>query len=264
MTILNPSVSQYSLTVDAAETIAVMVESADNPWGRRLEDALRFAMGGQCVYPVAPYAAVSHEDFRPDAPELPIVENPSVSGVLDKLQAAGYLTVHDVWRETSSEAYLSDGRIVTALHVARPFALVAVKYQFSAEADHLVVRRGFGHPDHWEITDRSHIVPAGWYLVGETGDYNMIDLSGVAGMDDARADWICWLADLEGFGATRCAAGCDACDRRWLAESGSWHFEADDCDAGSWDFDDAEDIHEPAGTVACPACAIGRVGFSIF
>lgn len=117
--------------MDAAETIAVMVESADNPWGRRLNDALRLAMFAESVYPVAPCAPVAREDFGPDAPtrsDMPDVEAPSVSGVLDKLQDAGYVTVHNAWRETSSEAYLSDGRTVTAVHVIRPFALVTVKY----------------------------------------------------------------------------------------------------------------------------------------
>ncbi|WP_410670642.1 hypothetical protein [Amycolatopsis sp. cmx-4-68] len=51
---------------------------------------------------------------------------------------------------------------------------------------------------------------------------------------------------------------------RWSAESGSWHFRPDDCDADAWDFDDAAEIDDESGTVACPACATGRVGFSIF
>jgi len=267
MTILTASVSRYSLTVDAAETIAAMLESADNPWGRRLNDALNLAMFAESAYPVAPYAPVSREDFRPHGPkrsDMPDVEAPSVSGVLDKLQDAGYVTVHNAWRETSSEAYLSDGRTVTAVHVVRPFVLVTVKYSWSPEANHRAIVTGYGSADRWEIADRSHTVPAGWYLVGEIGDYNMFDLVGVAGIDGEHADWACWLDGLEGFGASHCTAGCQACGARWLAYGDSWHFTADECDADPWEFEEAHEIDETTGTIACPGCGTGRVAFDIF
>lgn len=267
MTILTPSVSRYSLTVDAAETIAALVESADNPWGRRLDDVLRLAMVAESAYPVAPYAAVSHEDFLPGAAkrsDMPDVAAFSVAGVLDKLQDAGYVTVHNAWRETSSEAYLSDGRIVTAVHVLRPFVLVTVKYSWSPEADRRAMMTDHGSADQWDIADRSYTVPAGWYLVGETGDYNMFDLVGVAGIDSEHDDWTCWLDDLEGFGASYCAAGCQTCGARWLAYGDSWHFAADGCDADPWDFEEADEIDETTGTIACPACGTGRAGFDIY
>lgn len=266
MTILIPAVSRYSLTVDAAETITAMVENADNPWGRRLEDALRFAMCAESVYAIAPYATVPHEAFRPDGPErpdMPSVDAPSVSMVLDKLQLAGYVTVHNAWHETSSEAFLSDGRTVTAVHVMRPFALVAVKYSWSAAANRRAVVYGHSYADQWEITDRSYTVPTGWYLVGEVGDYQ-VNLVGVAALNGERPDWACWLDGIEGFGASHCAAGCQSCGARWLAYGDSWHFEPDDCAAAAWDFDDADDIDETTGTIACPACDTGRVAFDIF
>lgn len=267
MTILVPSVSRYSLTVDAAATIAVMVENADNPWGRRLDDALKFAMCAESAYPVAPYADLSHEDFRTDAParpDMPNVAAPSVSGVLNKLQDAGHVTVRTAWRETSSEAYLSDGRTVTAVHVVRPFALVEVTYSWSAEAHHRLVVSGCSSADGWEITDRSYIVPAGWYLVGEVGDYLKLDLVGVAGMASDCADWACWLDNLDGFGVSYCAAGCQSCGAQWLAGAGSWHFQPDECAADPWEFDDADEIVETTGTIACPACGAGRVAFDVF
>lgn len=267
MTILAPSVSRYSLIADAATTIAAMVESADNPWGRRLHDALRCAMYAESAYPVAPYVPVSHEDFRPDAPkrpDMPDVEALSASGVLDKLQDAGYVTVHNAWRETASEAYLSDGRTVTAVHVIQPFALVAVKYSWSPEADRRATISGYGAADRWEIADRTYTVPAGWYLVGEIGDYNVTELVGVAGIDGDRTDWACWLDGLEGFGASYCAAACPSCGNRWLAYGDSWRFMPDECDADAWDFEEAQDIDETTGTIACPACGTGRVAFDIF
>ncbi|MPZ79665.1 MAG: hypothetical protein GEV28_04405 [Actinophytocola sp.] len=240
-----------------------MIDNADNPWGRRLHDALTFATFADSAYPVTPYASVGLADVRPDAPDrldMPDVGDRSASGVLDKLQAAGYVTARTVLRETSSQAYLSDGRTVTAVRVLRPFALVGVEYRFSREANSRAIKYGHAYADQWEITDRSYIVPTGWYLVGETGDY-VTDLVGVAGMD---GDPDGCVFEMEGFGASQCAAGCQSCDARWLAYADSWHFDADDSDADAWDFDDADDIDETAGTVACPACGTGRVGFDIF
>jgi hypothetical protein len=263
MTILKTSVERYSLTVDVSDTIAVMVDNADNQWGLRLYDALTFATWAGSAFAVSPYVGVGLADVRPDAPgrsDMPDVADRSVSGVLDKLRAAGYVTVRTVLRETSSEAYLSDGRTVTVVRVLRPFALVGVDYQFSREANRRASEYGHAYADRWEITDRSYVVPAGWYLVGETGDH-MSALAGVAGMDDDPGGCV---FELEGFGASQCAAGCESCGARWLADADSWHFAADDCDADAWDFDGADDIDETAGTLACPACGTGRVGFDVF
>ncbi|MCE7007085.1 hypothetical protein LWC34_30285 [Kibdelosporangium philippinense] len=241
-----------------------MIDNADNLWGRRLRDALTFAtVAGSPAYAVSPYVRAGLPDFRPDLPErpdMPDVEDRSVAGVLDKLQAAGYVTTRTMLRETSSQSYLSDGRTVTAVQVLRPFALVGVEYQWSREADSRAIRYGHAYADRWEITDRSYIVPAGWYLVGEIGDYTA-ELVGVAGMD---GDTDGWVFELEGFDASQCAAGCQSCGARWMAYGGSWHFDADDCDADAWDFDDADDIDDTSNTVACPACGIGRVGFDIY
>ena|SRR5438067_165376 len=263
MTILEACVSRFSLTVDACDTITVMVDSADNPWGRRLHDALDFALCAESAYAVTPYEGFGVADFRPDAPDrtdMPDVADRFVSGVLGKLQAADYVTARTVLHETSSQAYLSDGRTVTAVQVHRPFALVGVEYRFSCEAQSRVIRYGHAYADRWEITGRSYIVPAGWYLVGETGDYTS-ELAGVAGMDN-DPDGV--VFELEGFDASECAAGCQSCGARWLAYADSWHFEPDDCDAAPWDFDDADGIDEGTNTVACPACGTGRVGFMIF
>ncbi|UJW32619.1 hypothetical protein L3Q67_02175 [Saccharothrix sp. AJ9571] len=244
--------------MDASDTIAVMVDGADNPWGRRLYDALSLATYADSAYVVGPYANVGLRDFRPDAPQWPDVADRTVSGVLGNLQAAGHLTARTVLHETSSEGYLSDGRAVTAVHVVRPFALVAVHYRFSREADSRAIRYGHAYADQWNITDRSYIVPTGWYLVGEVGDYRA-ELSGVAGMN---ADPDGFVFELEGFGASTCSAECGSCGARWSAESGSWHFRAEECDADGWNFDDA-DVDETTGTVSCPACSAGRVGFAI-
>jgi len=72
-----------------------------------------------------------------------------------------------------------------------------------------------------------------------------------------------WLAEQEGFGASRCDARCNGCGGRWYAEAGSWHFSPDpEVDVVAWDFDDADGF-EPDGTICCPDCRCGRVGFSI-
>src|SRR4051794_5077628 len=101
MAILKPVVSQYELSVDAAETVQVMVDSADNPWGRRLFDALTFAVRDpSVVYAVAPYAAVHSSDFAPEASprDMPRVDAGSIGDVLWKLADAGFVSVRDVLR----------------------------------------------------------------------------------------------------------------------------------------------------------------------
>lgn len=262
MTMLEACVSQFSLTVDATDTIQALVDSSDHPWGRRLHDALKFATYAECVYAVEPHARVELVDFRPDAPKYPDVADRSVSGVLGELQAAGYVDTCDVLQEDAGQTYLSEGRTVTAVHVVRPFALVGVDYRFSREANSRAIRYGHAYADRWEITERAYTVPAGWYLVGETGDFTAA-LVGVAGIMGDSDDLLCSLFEIEGFGASTCLAGCGSCGTRWSAESGTCHFRPDDCDADAWDFDDAADVDDESGTVACPACATGRVGFSI-
>jgi hypothetical protein len=160
---------------------------------------------------------------------------------------------------------------VTLVHVVRPFALVGVRYWLTPEANRQVVLTGHAYADRWTVTGRTYQVPPGWYLVGETGDFtsSLVGVAGMAREDDADpysvADGLtCWLHEVEGFGASRCTAECQSCRARWMAESGSWHFEADDCDADGWDFDDATDVDEEHNTVACPSCGTGRVGFLIF
>lgn len=270
MAILEASVSRYSLMVDASDSIRAMLDSAGTPWGRRLHEALMFAMSESVACAVGPCSPVTPEDVRPDSSthaDLPDVADRSVGGVLRRLRGAGFLDTHTVWVETSSEAYLSDGRTVTAVHVVRPFALVGVHYWLTFGARQQVVATGYADADRWKITDRTYIVPAGWYLIGETGDYET-SLVGVAGMardDGCDADILtCWLAEVEGFSASSCAAECASCGARWMAQSGSWHFRADECDADNWDFDDAADVDEECNTVACPSCGTGRVGFMIF
>jgi hypothetical protein len=260
MAALDVRVSQYSLTVDASETIEVMVQNANNPWGRRLHDVLIHAMTGaaDAHFAVSPYVAVSRAELDPrvaDGPGLPDMGDRSVCGVLGKLEAGGFVTTRTVTRESPTENYLTDGRIVTAVEVHRPFVILSVRYGWSPGA------RWSDYADRWDVTDRSYIVPAGWYLVGEVGEH-CYDLAGVAGMDGDSDDTFCWLYGLEGFDASHCMAECGACGARWTADGGSWRFEPDCCDASAWSFDDAEDFG-PSDTIGCPNCGTGRVGFQI-
>jgi len=260
MTFPSVCVSRFSLTVDAAETITNMVDSANNPWGRRLHDVLTFATSGTSAYAVAPYEKVCRDDFHPQPRpgSAPDVGDRSVSGVLVNLEQAGFVACRTVLCETSSETYLSDGRSVTAVHVLRPFVLVGVDYRFSRDANHRAITQGHAYADSWEITDRTYVVRAGWYLVAEIGDFTT-ELAGVAGMDFEPDGW---LFELEGFGASTCAAECDTCQRRWTAEAGSWLFRPD-YGAVAWAFDDA-DVSDDGDTVACPSCDVGRVGFLVY
>jgi hypothetical protein len=273
MTLVEVSFSRFSLTVDAFDTIRAVLESGNTPWGRRLHDALIFATTEETAYAVAPYVPVRPESFCPGAPErgaLPDVADWSVGDVLRKLESSGFVSTHTIWSETSGQAYLSDGRTVTAVHVLRPFALLGVHYSFSYTMYRDIARHGYVYADQWKITDRTYIVPAGWYVMGEIGDYSrsLVGVTGIAARDDAHPDDIAehlayWVSEIDGFGAAHCGAGCDACGGQWLAESGSWHFTPDDDTNDGWDFDNADDFDE-RHTIACPSCGTGRVGFLIF
>jgi len=266
MTILNPVVSQYTLTVDAVDTVEVMVDSADNPWGRRLYDALTYAVREpSVVYVVAPYARTDPSDFRPGvASEAGIlrVDGRSAAEVLRKLAAVGYVSLGDVVREGASGSYLSDDRIVTSVRVLRAFVLVGVDYSWSSDAERRLSEYGYADADRWSVDGRTYTVPVGCYLVAEVGDYHRMDLAGVAAMD---SDCVDWLFELEGFEATECRAWCAACDTSWRASDGSWHFQPDDTSDGQpWAFDNALDFDETTNTIGCPGCGSGRVHFDIY
>lgn len=265
MTLAEVSVSRFSLTVDAFDTIRAVLDSGNTPWGRRLHDALILATTEEAAYADAPYVPIGPESFCPGMPkrgDLPDVADRSVGDVLRKLESSGFVSPYALWSETSGQAYLSNGRTVTAVRVLRPFALVGVRYSFSPTVYRDVARHGYAYADRWEITDRTYIVPAGWYVMGEVGDYvlSLVGVTGIAPSNGAHPDDVAehlayWVSDIDGFGAAHCGAGCDACGGRWLAESGSWHFAPDD---------DAHDDFDEPNTIACPSCGTGRVGFLIF
>jgi hypothetical protein len=262
------SVARYELSVDASDTVRAVLESADMARGQSLADALLMGSCQPDVFIVAPSAPVRAEDFRPGQtpdtrPES--VAAATVDGVLSVLADGGYLESYDVWAETSSQAYLSEGRVLAAVRVLRPFTLLSVVYRWSSSGL-------LGPADQWEITDRTSTVEAGWYLVGLTGDVtgHLVGAAGVdvEGSDDPRdtaGRLTDWAVNVEGFLASHCAAGCDRCRAAWYAESGTWHFtpEHGSTAVDGWDFDDVEDVDD-RGMIACPACRTGRVGFSIY
>ena len=268
MTLTDVSVAQYELWVDGASSVRAVLDSADTDGGAPLTEALELAASGSDVFVVAPSVELRPADFLPGgvADGWAVVSATAVDGVLSALERSGYVAVSGVWSETASGAYLSTGRVLVAVRVLRAFTLAALSYGWSD-------RYGQGPADRCEIAQRSCPVGSGWYVVGMVGDCTCT-LVGAARVDvDDSADpgetaerLTYWAAEIEGFGASHCSAGCDSCGGRWFAESGSWHFTAEhaaDGTADGWDFDDVEDFDEQ-GTAACPACRSGRVGFLIF
>jgi len=268
MTLAAVSVARYELWVDGADTVRAVLDSADTGGGAPLTEALELAATECDVFVVAPSVELCAADFLPGgvADVRAVVSATTVDGVLSALGRAGYVSVHPVWSETASEAYLSTGRVLVAVQVLRDFTLAAMSYGWSDPYAE-------GPADRCEITQRSCPVGPGWYVVGMVGDCSCT-LVGAARVDvDDSADpgetaerLTYWAVEIEGFGASCCSAGCDSCHGRWFAEGGSWHFTAEHGAAGTadgWDFDDVEDF-DARGTVACPACRCGRVGFSIF
>ena len=299
MSIPQPSVEQYTLELDAGESVDAVLDA-----GLRGDDAdalaavLRAATDGPPVFAVAAgitagAGAGSGVGAVVDAAAFVPVTESTVDGALAALAAGGLVVARSVWRERPGQAYLSDGRFFTAVRVLQPFTLLTRDddgrwIRFPADPgrqeEDLAAPRTTAdtapQPDPAQAQSpagvRVGVVPAGWYLVAEVGDL-WPSLVGVTGVDPATVarsvDVSCpgavaerltsWLAELEGFGASRCDARCNGCGGRWYAEAGSWHFSPDpEVDVVAWDFDDADGF-EPDGTICCPDCRCGRVGFSI-
>jgi hypothetical protein len=293
MSIPQPSVEQYTLELDADETVHAVLDA-----GLRGDDAqalaavLHAATDGPPVFAAAAeIIAGAGGDSGIDAAAFMPVSASTVDGVLAALAAGGLVVARSVWQERPGQAYLSDGRFFTAVRVLRPFILFTRGddgrwIRFPADpgrqeedlAAPSTAADTAPQPDQAQAHPgaRVGVVPAGWYLVAEVGDL-WPSLVGVTGVDASTVLWsvdvtcpgavaerlTSWLAELEGFGASRCDARCDGCDGRWYAEAGSWHFTPDpEVDGVVWDFDDADGF-EPDGTICCPDCRCGRVGFSI-
>ncbi|GAA1748640.1 hypothetical protein [Streptomonospora arabica] len=267
MTIMDVDVARYSLTVDARETLSAVLASGNARRGAKLDRILQASLCGvgtaDAAFAVAPFVRVDDDDFRPgpDAgDDWPDVADRDESGVLAAMERAGLVETFDVFSEGVGTSYLNEGRVLTAVRVLRPFAVVTVAYRWTGAR--------LGYADRWTITDRTPVVGTGTYLVGMVGDFAMTYV-GATGLDATGDEpgmsddlLFMWLVEQEGFLASTCLAGCDACGGRWEADGGSWHFQPEYAsDADAFDFDDTED-HD-GDTVACPCCATGRVGFLV-
>jgi hypothetical protein len=263
---LEVMVERYALWVDAAQTVRAVLDGTDTGAGDRLAQALSVAAAVDSVR-IAGVPAGHGGDgavFLPGG-ELLCLSVSTVEDALAGLAAGGLLRVRPVWAEESSAAYLSQGRRLSLVQVRRPFVV------FDA-GDHADDAAAGGRG----VDGGSGVVAAGWYLLGEVGDV-VPDLVGAGrlDLDEAGAGGVDAgvlveglvdrLVETDGFGASLCVAGCGACGARWLAESGSWHFipaAGSGVVVAGWDFDDAEGFGGD-GTIGCPACAAGRVGFSV-
>ncbi len=268
MSPLEVTVEQYTLSVDAADTVRAVLETTDTGRGDRLAAALHLVANSPSpLYATDLNELVARRGLPPSTPRgpepPPQVSASTVDGALAELARIGAVSVHPLWAETSTEAYLSEGRRFTLVRVLRPLVLIRIEHA----ADLHPAWQG------WRIAARTRIVPAGWYLLGEVGDVGSrligagrLDIPEPDGDLDAAAvvEGLTYkLVETDGFGASRCDAGCRACRTRWYAESGSWHFTPDSTEgAPAWDYDDADDFHDD-GTIACPACGNGRVGFLV-
>jgi hypothetical protein len=268
MSPLQVTVEQYTLSVDAADTVRAVLETTDTAQGDRLVATLhRLADSTAPLHVTDPNGLVAHRGLPPTRPPgqepPPQVSASTVDDALAELARVGAVSVYPVWTETSTEAYLSEGRRFTLIQVLRPLVLIRTEHTPDL------------HPSgqDWRIAERTRTVPTGWYLLGETGDITsriigagMLDIPQPDHDTDAHAiaEALTYkLVETDGFGASRCDATCRTCHTRWYAESGSWHFTPDhDQNASAWDYDDADDFHDD-GTITCPACRDGRVGFTV-
>ncbi|WP_344306429.1 hypothetical protein [Fodinicola feengrottensis] len=261
-----PDVDRYCIAVDSGQTVREVLDAfeTDSDSSAAFTEVLEcFPQSESALYLVPLLHRIHVDDFEPRGDDLPSVGRYAERGSrLYELEKLGIITdVRTEWTETSSGAYLSDGRALTTLHVPKTVIPVEVRYRFPDRWDSY----SHSYASHWEVTDQLDPVPAGWYLIGETGDYTAKTV-GVAYLGDSFGmsdDFMCHVAEVEGFTASRCEAQCDACETRWFAESGSWRFQPEyGFDADPWNFDDAAGF-ETDNRVSCPQCGTGRVGFMV-
>ncbi|WP_163511213.1 hypothetical protein [Fodinicola acaciae] len=259
-----PQVEQFSITVDSADTVRAVLEAFETD----ADASAAFSEVLEC-YPtdslfILPLLhRIQLEDFEPWNTDLPSVgKYPDRGSRLFELEKLGILTdVRTEWYETSNDTYLSDGRALTIVRVPQTVIPVEVRYTMPD----YIKPSGWTYASSWRITEQLDPVPAGWYLIGEEGDYRMrtVGVSCLGNVNGISDDFGCHAAEVEGFLASHCMAECDTCGMRWAAESGSWHFVPDwGYDAAPWDFDDADGF-DVDDCITCPHCSTGRVGFLI-
>jgi hypothetical protein len=270
MSFIQPVVEQDKLYLDTREVLAELLNTlrADDR-GQVLMQALRLAT---CGRPVFAASCADRVDGQIEAPSgeqnLPAVGASMTDEVLAALVGPGLVRRWTVAQDTATATYLSEGRILTAVLVLRPFTLYRRhdgEWLPATEAD---------EPGERPVS----VVPEGWYLVAEAGGAApcMVGVVGIdssafrtGGEDTAAEDaedtarrLADVIADSEGFGASRCHARCAGCGGRWYADEGSWHFSPEVAGGDvAWEFDDADGFD--AGTIACPNCCTGRVSFRI-
>src|SRR5947207_1039015 len=129
MSPLHVTVEQYTLQVDAAESVRAVLDAIDTAHGDRLVAALRLLADSTSPLYVADLnELVANRGLIPPAPPPgqetpPQVSASTVDDALTELARVGAVNVHPVWTETSTEAYLSEGRTFTLVQVPRPLVL---------------------------------------------------------------------------------------------------------------------------------------------
>src|SRR6266498_3060387 len=110
MSPLDVTVEQYTLSVDAAESVRAVLETTDIARGGRLVAALHLlAESTSPLYVVDLNELVANRGLPPapppgQEPPLPGLSASTVDGALAELARVGAVNVHPVWTETSTEA----------------------------------------------------------------------------------------------------------------------------------------------------------------
>ncbi len=264
MTSQTPTVDQYSLTVDADDVVRETLSNVgDTERGQAFEDAMSAVRCADSRTTTFILPASVNLDLDSYAPDNDLTEINDWRNVLTSLEDSGFAKLARVLTEDSDGSYASDDITVTAVTVPEGFKVVEVRYDYAPMF-------GLGRiPVTGGTVGETWEVPAGTYIVGETGNYARMDTVAVAyleGTDHDAEDLFFTVAENEEFGVSRASSGCDADEtHQWEAEGGSWRFRGEYAggEAPDYDFDDAEDFSDD--THACPVegCT-GRVGYTVY
>jgi hypothetical protein len=184
----------------------------------------------------------ARQKMRPDA---------DIRSIVDDLSVDGHVLASYEWLDDARFTYCASNRWLAVLELSQYLAGPAP--------------RDGTDPVAWR--DMLNL-PAGWYLIGATGD-RRLSLVGARCVGNDEPDWSNALYDQAckspGFEATHAFLTCNGCYETWFSVGGRSDFHhtpaIDRPHRPGWILTDAQ-IH-PDNTITCPYCRTGRITVNV-
>lgn len=271
MTHPDVTAAQYTLSVSSRAILDNVLTRYDRTHGNLLTEALgilsadrAFVLSPAGIEVTAETAMTEPTDLFPG---VHLAEEFTGVVVLETLINFGYVSSWvTAWTEFEAFSYVDRDLCVDTVTVERAFTVTPVMYRYGPGTNYATGAS--------VLTDVAVTVPAGNYVVTRHGDRGeRMDYYGGGFLWTDPLPITEGIAEWEGVSASRMLAGCDNCEGRWFAESGSWHFRADEYRTmpDEWEYDESEWTED--GRMRCPYSGdmsgedhgrcVGHVGFMV-